>query len=263
LLGGLHLNIRAWLAVATIVLIALTGWMLFAGPRLATGGTASTGGEARHAQLPPLPWQDDPGSRPPAPPKASNVTEQPEPRSAPAPVDPATGMPAASAGTNGSFTPPPPGERKRIAVATHPPEGPNASERTALLLNNTALAPPAAPDQVKAAISAANLIVGQPYKLGGGHASWRSAGYDCSGAVSYALAGAGLINAPLSSGQLMSWGVPGPGRWLTVYANSGHAYAVIAGLRWDTVGDARGSGPRWHPFDAYPRGFAARHFPGL
>ncbi|MGE5857905.1 MAG: hypothetical protein ACM31K_05420, partial [Solirubrobacterales bacterium] len=112
-------------------------------------------------------------------------------------------------------------------------------------------------------ISAANLIVGQPYRLGGGHGSWQSKGYDCSGAVSYALAGGGLLQTPLTSGQFMSYGSPGHGRWLTIYANPGHVYAVIAGLRWDTVGDARGSGPRWHPYDAYPHGFVARHIPGL
>jgi cell wall-associated NlpC family hydrolase len=253
------MNIRAWIAIVAIGLVAGVGWMLFGRSKLATGGAATT---AAKSQLPPLPWQGEPDSRPPEPPAPPAAPEKPQ-ASAPAPIDPVTGMPAASAGSNGSFQPPPPGERKRIAVATHPAEGSDSAARSAILLNDTALAPPAAPDQIRAAISAANLIVRQPYKLGGGHASWRSAGYDCSGAVSYALAGAGLIGAPLASGQLMSWGVPGPGRWLTVYANSGHAYAVIAGLRWDTVGDAKGSGPRWHPFDAYPRGFAARHFPGL
>jgi hypothetical protein len=112
-------------------------------------------------------------------------------------------------------------------------------------------------------ISAANLIVGQPYVWGGGHGSFQSKGYDCSGAVSYALAGAGLLQTPLTSGQFMGYGEPGPGQWLTIYAAPNHVYAVIAGLRWDTVGDARGSGPRWHPYDAYPSGFVARHVPGL
>ena len=168
-------------------------------------------------------------------------------------------MPAASAGSNGSYTPPSPAERKRIYTATHPVGGVDS----ALLLNRTALAPASAPDPIRQMISAANLIVGQPYRWGGGHGSFQSKGYDCSGAVSYALAGAGLLQTPLTSGQFMSYGIPGPGRWLTIYASSDHVYAVIAGLRWDTVGDARGSGPRWHPYDAYPQGFAARHLPGL
>lgn len=137
-----------------------------------------------------------------------------------------------------------------------------AAGTSAVLLSGIALAPPSAPERIKAAITAANEIVGRPYVWGGGHGSWYSRGYDCSGAVSYALAGGGFLAAPLNSGQFESWGEPGPGRWLTVYANAGHAYAVIAGLRWDTVGDARGSGPRWHPAVAYPEGFVARHAPG-
>ena len=72
-----------------------------------------------------------------------------------------------------------------------------------------------------------------------------------------------MLGAPATSGQLMNWGSPGRGRWLTVYANPGHVYAVIAGLRWDTVGNASGEGPRWHPADAYPSGYVARHIPGL
>lgn len=132
-------------------------------------------------------------------------------------------------------------------------------EGRAILLNGVALAPPSAPEAIKAAISAANEIVGRPYIWGGGHASWYSTGYDCSGAVSYALGGGGLLSVPLASTALEGWGVPGPGRWLTVYANGSHAYAVIAGLRWDTVGDAKGTGPRWHLAPAYPEGFVERH----
>jgi hypothetical protein len=115
---------------------------------------------------------------------------------------------------------------------------------------------------VKRAIDAANTIVGQPYVWGGGHASFYSHGYDCSGSVSFALAGGGFLQAPLASGGLERWGAPGPGKWITVYANGSHAYAVIAGLRWDTVGDAKGTGPRWHVALPYPQGFVARHPPG-
>ena len=168
-------------------------------------------------------------------------------------------MPAASAGTNGSFKPPPASERRSISVQTAPGA---ESEDTAILLGRTALAPPKAPQAVKAAISGANQIVGAPYVWGGGHGSWYSKGYDCSGSVSYALGAAGLLGAPLTSGQLASWGEPGPGRWITVYANPSHTYAVIAGLRWDTVGDARGTGPRWHAELPYPKGYVVRHPPG-
>ena len=125
-----------------------------------------------------------------------------------------------------------------------------------------AVAPSDAPTEVQQAIAAANKIVGKPYKYGGGHGSFEDSGYDCSGTVSYALHGAGLLKAPMSSGDFGGWGVSGKGSWISVYYNGGHAYAVIAGLRWDTVGDAQGSGPRWHPALPYPHGFTVRHPPG-
>src|SRR5262245_7184607 len=241
------------MAIGVIGLLLGAAFSLFVARDLASGGAPANA----EPKLPPLPWQGAPGSKPPAPPKLA--TDKSRPQAKPAPIDPVTGLPAASAGSNGSYEPPPPEERERIAAQTH-----NAGQAgTALLLNDTALAPPDAPDPIKGVISAANLITNQPYRWGGGHGSWRSKGYDCSGAVSYALAGGGLLQAPVDSGQLMRWGDPGPGQWLTIYANPGHVYAVIAGLRWDTVGNASGSGPRWHPLDAYPSGFTARHFPGL
>jgi cell wall-associated NlpC family hydrolase len=244
---------RKILAVLAVAAIAGAALIAVAGPDPAPSKLAD-------AQLAPPPWEGNPNYEPGATQDSSAPKEKAPVQSAPAaPVDPATGMPAASAGTNGSYTPPPPGERKRVYTATHPVGGVDS----AILLNRTALAPPSAPDPIRAMISAANLIVGQPYRLGGGHGSFQSKGYDCSGAVSYALAGAGLLQTPLASGQFMGYGAPGPGQWLTIYASPTHVYAVIAGLRWDTVGDARGSGPRWHPFDAYPHGFAVRHVPGL
>jgi cell wall-associated NlpC family hydrolase len=243
-------------AIAAAAVIAVAA-VAFAVPRLGDAST-SKGSSDKYAdtRLAPKPWAADPQYGPGAPSPTTTTEAKPIPK---APIDPKTGMPAASAGTNGSFTPPTPAERKRVYTATHPVGG----KDSALLLNHTALAPPSAPDLIRAMISAANLIVGQPYRWGGGHGSFQSKGYDCSGAVSYALAGAGLLQTPLSSGQFMGYGEPGPGQWLTIYANPTHVYAVIAGLRWDTVGDARGSGPRWHPYDAYPRGFVARHVPGL
>jgi membrane-bound lytic murein transglycosylase B len=125
--------------------------------------------------------------------------------------------------------------------------------------NGLAAAPAAAPPAVKAAIAAANSIATTPYVWGGGHASFYSYGYDCSGAVSFALYGAGLLDTPLTSGSLESYGEPGPGKWITIYANATHTYVVIAGLRWDTVGDAEGTGPRWHAEPPYPEGFVVRH----
>jgi membrane-bound lytic murein transglycosylase B len=125
--------------------------------------------------------------------------------------------------------------------------------------NGLAAAPASAPPAVKAAIAAANSIATTPYVWGGGHASFYSYGYDCSGAVSFALYGAGLLDTPLTSGSLESYGEPGPGKWITIYANATHTYMVIAGLRWDTVGDANGTGPRWHAEPPYPEGFVVRH----
>jgi hypothetical protein len=128
------------------------------------------------------------------------------------------------------------------------------------LVLGVAAPPETAPPAVKAAIAAANQIRTRPYIWGGGHSRWWSPGYDCSGAVSYALHGAGLITTPMDSGEMMTWGAPGKGRWITVYANAGHAFAVIDGVRWDTAGDeAAETGPRWHPEMASTAGYVVRH----
>jgi peptidoglycan hydrolase CwlO-like protein len=133
-------------------------------------------------------------------------------------------------------------------------------ETAGFISESQASAPAGAPDAIKAAISAANAIATTPYIWGGGHGSFESSGYDCSGAVSYALNGGGFLESPLDSTGLETWGEPGPGRWITVYANAEHAWMMIAGLAFDTVG---GPGPRWHssPVDS-PEGFIARHPPG-
>lgn len=131
--------------------------------------------------------------------------------------------------------------------------------------DGSATAPADAPKRVRKAINAANKIRYKPYVYGGGHASFKSKGYDCSGAVSYVLHAAGLLKTPLPSGPLGSkWGKPGLGKWITVYGNSGHAYMVVAGLRFDTsaVGESltSGSGPRWRstprPMDGYNARYA-------
>jgi hypothetical protein len=137
----------------------------------------------------------------------------------------------------------------------------------AKIVNGLAAAPDAAPDAVKQAIWAANKIIGRPYRYGGGHArGFVDRGYDCSGTVSVALHGADLLDSPLDSTSFMRWGAAGAGDWITVYANSGHAYAVIAGLRLDTsaASDPSGlKGPRWRPALRSSRGFKARHPVGL
>ena len=126
----------------------------------------------------------------------------------------------------------------------------------------TALVPASAPPAVRDAIISANRIVGKPYRYGGGHAKVEDTGYDCSGTVSYALMGAGLLRAPLDSSGLESFGKKGAGSWITIYANAGHTYAVIAGLRLDTSGTG-GKGPRWHASSRSSKGFVVRHPQGL
>ena len=128
----------------------------------------------------------------------------------------------------------------------------------AKLVNGKAIAPRNAPRVVKAVIAAANRIEDRPYRYGGGHGSWNDSGYDCSGAVSYALHGGGLLSSPMPSGSFMTWGRRGYGRWITVFANGGHAYAVIAGLRWDTS-MTPGDGPGWSRQMRSPAGFRIRH----
>lgn len=121
-----------------------------------------------------------------------------------------------------------------------------------------AYAPAAAPIEVQEAVWAANDLLDKPYVYGGGHKSFRAAGYDCSGTVSYALNGAGLLDTPLDSTGFMSWGDAGKGRWITVYTNPGHAFVVIAGLRLDTSGPGE-KGPRWRPGKYSTAGFKVRH----
>lgn len=125
-----------------------------------------------------------------------------------------------------------------------------------------AIAPVDAPEQVRAAIRWANRITSKPYRYGGGHRRFNDSGYDCSGAISYALRGGGLLRGPLDSRAFRRWGEAGPGQWITVYTNPGHAYVVIAGLRFDTSGSG-GRGPRWRIEPRSPRGYHARHFEGL
>ena len=126
----------------------------------------------------------------------------------------------------------------------------------------TAVAPDSAPQQVKDAIAAANSITNKPYKFGGGHGSWEDTGYDCSGAVSYALHGGGLLDKPMDSSELESFGQSGRGQWISVYANSGHALVFIAGLRFDTSG-AGEDGPRWRTDSVSTSSYVVRHPAGF
>ena len=162
----------------------------------------------------------------------------------------ASAQSSSTSGGGASFVPPQP-----------PPE-------KAALVNGRLIAPASAPARVKRVIAFANQLVEKPYLWGGGHKPFERGvldrGYDCSGALSHALRGGRFLRAPLASGPLMSWGISGPGRWITVYAHTGHAYIVVAGYRFDTSmrdpdAPGPGTGPRWSKTLRKSSAFVARH----
>ena len=177
----------------------------------------------------------------------------------------ATGGAAAPGGTAQSTPPapaaapaptPPPVPAPPPATVT--PGGTVPGNKAKLGLDGQALAPANAPDPVKYAIWAGNQLQAMPYVYGGGHQDFVDTGYDCSGTVSYALHGGGLLDTPMDSSDLEGWGMEGPGQWITVYTNPGQ--------RLDTsrAGDARGgSGPRWRKRMRDNSAYDARHFYGL
>ena len=176
---------------------------------------------------------------------------------------------AASAETGGVAPPPsggsapaPAGQTGGSAYDPNAPVTPPGPLGVARLVRGVAYEPPGAPRAVVRAIRAGNKLQNKPYRYGGGHRSFSDTAYDCSGTVSFALHGGGLLRAPLASGGLMTWGRAHRGRWITVYANPGHAYVVIAGLRLDTSGTG-GRGPRWQTLQRSATGFVARHPAGL
>jgi cell wall-associated NlpC family hydrolase len=128
--------------------------------------------------------------------------------------------------------------------------------------NGYARAPVNAPDAIRRVMQAGNLIARSPYIWGGGHGAWLDKGYDCSGSVSYALHGAGLISRPRDSGEFMRYGEHGRGAWVTIRANSGHAYMIVAGLRFDTSA-SKGGGSRWTDEMRSAKGYRGVHPDGL
>jgi hypothetical protein len=166
-------------------------------------------------------------------------------------------------GTGGAAFPPPPPPSVNLTTP---------GTLAKLMPDGTAAAPADAPPQIQQAIWTANQIQDKPYIYGGGHRSFTADGYDCSGTVSFALHGGGLLDSPLDSSSFMHWGQAGPGAWITIFTNPGHAYMVIAGLRLDTSAagvttatkaagfkKALESGPRWRPTLRTSRGFHKRH----
>jgi hypothetical protein len=171
------------------------------------------------------------------------------------------------------YAPPPPAGQTNGATGGSSVEltGPAKPELlvpgvTARYVNGLAAAPMSAPPAVQEIIWAGNQLVGLPYIYGGGHASFVSPGYDCSGTVSFALHGASLLSTPMDSSEFMSWGEHGVGQWVTVFTNPEHAYMTVAGLRLDTspVDDpSNEEGPRWRPLRPGNHGFLKRHPLGL
>ena len=145
-----------------------------------------------------------------------------------------------------------------------PPAQPATGEKAVLNADGTAIAPESAPDVVKAVIAAGNRIIDKPYKYGGGHGKWEDSGYDCSGSMSYALHGGGLLDEALTSSGFSSWGKAGKGAWITTYGSGGHSYMVVAGLRFDTgYNDGDSDGPDWSTKMRPGSGYTARHPAGL
>ncbi|MEN0015306.1 MAG: hypothetical protein AAGC46_18185 [Solirubrobacteraceae bacterium] len=168
----------------------------------------------------------------------------------------ATAAGSASAQTGGGITLDTPAAPTTVTNPTVP------GSVAVLQDDGTAAAPALAPLAVQQAIWAANKLIGKPYRYGGGHRRFNDTAYDCSGSVSFALHGGDLLDTPLDSGSFMNWEDAGVGQWITVYANAGHAFTVIAGLRLDTSasGDPSGDkGPRWRPVLRTTKGFKARH----
>jgi peptidoglycan hydrolase-like protein with peptidoglycan-binding domain len=156
-------------------------------------------------------------------------------------------------------------QQLRVAVAAAVPKTTAAPAPVGhgTVSNGLAIAPSDAPASVKAIIAAGNRIAFKPYIYGGGHGSWDDSGYDCSGSVSYALHGAGLLSSPEDSGELESYGAAGRGRWVSIWANAGHVYMYVAGLRFDTSAQSSTGGSRWTRASRSNDGFVERHPRGL
>lgn len=158
----------------------------------------------------------------------------------------------------------------RAAIGAEPAADPQTAapaplapgDRAKLGPDGLAIAPADAPDAIKQIIAAGNAIAKKPYRYGGGHGSWNDTAYDCSGSVSYALHGAGLLSHPLASYDFYGWGQGGPGQWVTLYTNDGHIYMIVAGLRFDTSG-LSADGTRWHTSSRTTSGYVVRHPTGL
>ena len=150
---------------------------------------------------------------------------------------------------------------RRVQLARKPLAAPTTG-KAVVGPDGLAVAPTDAPPLVQAIIDAGNRIATKPYKYGGGHGKWEDTGYDCSGSMSYAFHGAGMLDEALDSTGFESWGEAGKGTWVTIYAKGGHAFMVVAGLRFDTSGRAD-QGTRWQADMRSSAGYVVRHPEGL
>ncbi len=208
--------------------------------------------------------------------EAATVVERPRTELPPLPSDHEAKVVEPVAGASGEAAPPDAAVEQAPPTAAPKPKGAASPSRdvsrpatagdgineATALPNGIALPPLEAPEPVRQMIEAGNVIARSPYKWGGGHGKWQDNGYDCSGSVSFVLASAGYLQSPLASGPLMSWGEPGPGKWVSIYAHEGHVWMVVAGIRFDTSG-ARQTGSRWQNTLRSTEGFVARHPAGL
>jgi cell wall-associated NlpC family hydrolase len=205
----------------------------------------------------PRSWDDDPGSA-----LTDDTAADPTPSADDLPEDPADDAGDDQADDDSGDDPLVP----ELPVVPVPTTKTIAGKVALVRKDGRAAIPRGAPARVRQLISAANRIIGKPYKWGGGHAALADRGYDCSGAVSYALIRSGLLRRTMVSGELAHWGAAGAGRWVSVYATRNHVYMEVAGLRFDTsgVGDPAGrSGVRWRPVIGKRSGFHTRHPAGL
>ena len=239
-------SMRRWALLCCLLGTAVPAAGCGGSEQPAPASAKTTREEVGSAKLPPLPSKLRPKV---VEPKAGSAGASDAPADDPGLTDPGP-APNAAASTGGRQLN---GVLKGVGGGVH---------KATALANGVALPPLEAPDAVRQIIEAGNTIARSPYKWGGGHGKWQDTGYDCSGSVSFALAAAGLLGGPLASGPLMSWGEPGKGKWVTIYANPGHVYLVVAGIRFDTSGQ-RVTGSRWQNDLRDNVGFTARHPAGL
>jgi hypothetical protein len=252
--AGILVEMRRALIIAAMLVCAAGAFALtaFGGERGASPSAApertAAYKERPQTELPPLPEKNEPkvvepvaGASGGTAAPAEQVTQPAPPTSAPKPDR------AASSGD---------------VELSRPSSAGDGIRRATALPNGIALPPLEATEAVRQMIEAGNVIARTPYLWGGGHGKWVDEGYDCSGSVSFVLASAGYLEAPLASGPLMSWGAPGPGKWVTIYSHEGHVFMEVAGIRFDTSG-ARETGSRWQNELRSTAGFVARHPPGL